>query len=86
MTNRKKSFKSLKNAEHGFLGIFKAEDFKEVNNELKYLNECFNMSLKMPFLESHLDVYPSNCGELRMNIERVYQKGIFKTKKRYKGE
>ena len=47
-----------------FLGNFKAENYRELVDNLlySYNNLGCNMSLKMHFLHSHLEFFPENCG------------------------
>jgi len=51
---------------NGFLGNFKAANFRELVQDLvdSYEQLGCNMSLKMHFLFSHLDFFPLNCGDV----------------------
>ena len=57
-----KSFKSVVN--FFFLGNRKAPNYREIVGELlqSYQDMGCNMSLKIHFLDSHLDFFPDNCG------------------------
>ena len=48
-----------------FLGNFKAESYKELaKNMLSYFRDIgANMSIKIHYLFSHLDCFPSNLGD-----------------------
>ena len=72
---------------HGFLGNKRDGNYVEhVNNLLdKYRCLGCNMSLKMHFLPSYLDVFPENCGEVSdEHGERLHQH-ISTMERRYQG-
>jgi len=60
----KAAWQSCKKISNGFLGNFKAANFRELVQDLmdSYEQLGCNMSLKMHFLFSHLDFCPLNCG------------------------
>jgi len=71
---------------NGFLGNFKAADFRELVQDLMDLYEQLgcDMSLKMHF--SHLNFFPLNCGALSdEHVERFHQ-DISVMEHRYKGK
>jgi len=45
-----------------------------------------NMSLKIHFLETHLDFFPENLGEVRDEHCESFQQDIMAMKKRYQGK
>jgi hypothetical protein len=47
--------------------------------------EC-NMSLKIHFLESHLDFFPENLGEVSDEHSEIFHQGIMTKEKRYQGK
>ena len=60
----------------GFLGNGRAQNYEElVNNPLQsYQNLGCNMSLKIHFLHSHLDLFPENCGAVsNEHVESFHQ-------------
>jgi len=60
----KATWQSSEKVSNGFLGNFKASNFRELVQDLmdSYENLRRNTSLKMHFLFSHIDFFPSNCG------------------------
>jgi hypothetical protein len=71
-----------------FLGKHKAATYENAVQNLltSYKVVGCNMSLKIQFLESHLDFFPENLGEVSdEGVERIYQ-GIMSMEKRYKGK
>ena len=62
----KAAWQSFQKVSNGFLGNFKAANFRELVQDLMHSYEQLgcNMSLKMHFLFSHLDFFPLNCGEV----------------------
>jgi len=55
---------SFEKVSNGFLGNFKAENFRELIQDLmnSYEQLGCNISLKTQFLFSHMDFFPLNCG------------------------
>ena len=45
-----------------------------------------NMSLKIPFLESHLDFFPENLGEVSDEHDERFHQDIMAMRKRYQGK
>ena len=60
----KATWQSFEKVLNGFLGNFKAANFKQLVQGLmdSYEQLGCNMSLKMHFLFLHLDFFPLNCG------------------------
>ena len=73
-----------------FLGDHKAANYQDVVQDLLtstwYKSMGCNMSLKIHFLESHLDFFPENLGEVSdEHGERLHQ-DILAMEKRYQGK
>jgi hypothetical protein len=60
----KSAWRSLKNVVQNFLGNFKASNYHDIVGELlnSHKDMGCNMSLKMHFLDIHLDFFPENLG------------------------
>jgi len=60
----KSAWKSFKSVVKNFLGNLKAPNYREIVGELlqSYQDMGCNMSLKIHFLDSHLDFFPDNLG------------------------
>ena len=60
----KSAWKSFKSVVKIFLGNRKAQNYREIVGELlqSYQDMGCNMSLKIHFLDSHLDFFPDNLG------------------------
>jgi hypothetical protein len=58
----KAAWKSLKNVTTNYLGNHNAEDYRDMVADLvqSYKAMGRNMSLKVHFLDSHLDFFPEN--------------------------
>ena len=72
----KAAWQSFEKVSNGFLGNFKAADFRELVQDLmdSYKQLGCNISLKMHFLFSHLDFFPLNCGDVsNEHAERFHQ-------------
>jgi len=72
---------------NGFLGNFKAANFKELVQDLmnSYERLGCNMSLKMQFLLSHLDLFPLECGDMSDEHGELFHQDISLMEQRYKG-
>ena len=59
-----------------FLGNHKAANYQDDVQDLltSYKAMGCNMSLKIHFLESHLDLFPENLGEVSMNTVKGFTK------------
>jgi len=73
---------------NGFLGNFKAGNYRELVQDLVYSYEQLecNMSLKMPLLFSHLDFFPLNCGDVSDEHGERFHQDISVMEHRYKGK
>jgi len=68
------------------LGNTRAENYEElVNNPLQsYQKLGCNMSLKIHFLHSHLDLFAENCGAVSNEHGEGFHQDISSMEKRYK--
>jgi len=68
-----------------FLGNHKAANHRDVVQDLltSYKAMGCNMSLKIHFLESHLDFFPENLGEVSDEHGERFHQNIMITEKRY---
>jgi len=71
-----------------FLGNHKAANYQDVLQDLLTLYKAMgsNMSLKIHFLESHLDFFPENLGEVSDKQGERFQLDILAIEKRYQGK
>ena len=71
-----------------FLGNHKAANYQDVVQDLltSYKAMGCNMSLKIHFLESHLDFFPENLGEVSDEHGERFHQDIMAVKKRYQGK
>jgi hypothetical protein len=69
-----------------FLGNHKAENYHQIVSDLltAYKAMGCNMSLKVHFLDSHLDFFPENLGAV--SDERHFNQDIYNIEKRYQGK
>lgn len=83
----KSAWQCFKNVVANFLGNHKSDNYKELIDKLilayKALN-C-NMSLKMHFLDSHLDFFPENLGAVSDEHGERFHQEISAMEKRYQG-
>jgi hypothetical protein len=84
----KAAWQSFKKFSNGFLGNFKAANFRELVQDLvdSYEQLGCNMSLKMHFLYLHLDFFPLNCGSVSDEHGERFHKNISVMEHRYKGK
>ena len=73
---------------NGFLGNFKAANFRELVLDLvdSYEQLECNMSLKMHFLFSHLNFFPLNCGGMSDEHGERFHQDISVMEHRFKGK
>lgn len=73
---------------HNFLGNKKADNYKEIVDELLSAYEALgcNMSLKIHFLHSHLDFFPENMGAVSDEHGERFHQEISQMEKRYSGK
>ena len=71
-----------------FLGNTKSENYKEIVEELvsSYHAMGCNMSLKLHFLDSHLDFFPENMGAVSDEHGERFHQDISQLEKRYSGK
>ena len=71
-----------------FLGNRRADNYTElVSNLIKaYSSMGCNMSLKIHFLNSHLDFFPPNCGAVSDEHGERFHQQISAMEKRYQGK
>ncbi|GBN42009.1 hypothetical protein AVEN_182619-1 [Araneus ventricosus] len=69
------------------LGNNKAENYKDLVEDMFALFQDFscNMSLKFHFLDSHLNFFPDNCGQVSDEHSERLHEDIAKMEKRYQG-
>jgi hypothetical protein len=67
----KAAWKSFENVTTNFLGNCKAQNYRDMVADLvqSYKAMGCNMSLKLNFLDSHLDFFPENPGQWAMSTE-----------------
>jgi len=71
-----------------FLGNHKAVNYQDVVRDLltSYKAMGCNMSLKIHFLESHLDFFPENLGEVSDKHGERFHQDIMTMEKQYQGK
>ena len=84
----KAAWQSFEKVSNGFLGNFKAANFRELVLDLvdSYEQLECNMSLKMHFLFSHLNFFPLNCGGMSDEHGDRFHQDISVMEHRYKGK
>jgi len=84
----KAAWQSFEKVSNGFLGNFKAANFRELVQDLmdSYEQLGHNTSLKMHFLFSHLDFFPLNCGAVSDKHGECFHQDISVMEHRYKGK
>ena len=78
---------SFGNVVKNFLGKNKADNYKEIVAELieNYKNLGCNMSLKLHFLDSHLDKFPENLSDYSEEQEERFHQDMSEMEERYQG-
>ena len=86
-SDEKSAWDSFKSVVNGFLGNRRAQNYEElVNNFLQsYQKLGCNVSLKIHFLHSNLDLFPENCGAVVDEKGELFHEDIFSMEKRYQG-
>ena len=81
----KSAWKSFKSVVKIFLGNRKAPNYREIVGELlqSYQDMGCNMSLKIHFLDSHLDFFPDNLGAVCDEHGERFHQDISALEKRY---
>lgn len=84
----KGAWEAFKSVVHNFLGNQRAENYDLAINELlkTYQELGCNMSLKIHFLHSHLDFFPSNCGAFSDEHGERFHQDISAMERRYQGK
>jgi len=70
------------------LGNRRAQNYEELVNNLlqSYQKLSCNMSLKIPFLHSHLDFFPEDCGAVSDEHGEHFHQDVSSMEKRYQGK
>jgi hypothetical protein len=86
--SKKAACRSFQKVVKKFLGNKKAENFEDMISELieNYRALGCNMSLKMHFLDSHLDFFPQNLGNVSDEHGEHFHQGISTVETRYQGK
>ena len=81
----KSAWKPFKSVVKNFLGNRKAPNYREIVGELlqSYQDMGCNMSLKIHFLDSHLDFFPDNLGAVSDEHGERFHQDISALEKRY---
>ena len=84
----KAAWQSFEKFSNGFLGNFKAANFRELVQDLvdSYGQLECSMSLKMHFLFSLLDLFPLNCGGVSYENGERFHQDISVMEHKYKGK
>ncbi|GBM64476.1 hypothetical protein AVEN_194234-1 [Araneus ventricosus] len=87
-TSERKTWKSLKLVITSFLGNKKSPNYKSI---LEKVIKKFNilgcsMSLKVHFLDSHLDYFPENLGAVSEEQGERFHQDIKEMERRYQGK
>ena len=82
----RKAWKSFVSVVEGFLGNHKADNFKNIVEELvdAYEKMGCRMSLKLHVLHSHIDEFKDNMGDY--SEEQGFHQGVKSFEERYKGQ
>ena len=78
---------SFKNICEHFLGNHKSENYQDIVTNLleSYKKLGCRMSLKVHFLQSHLDFFPANLGKMSDKQGERFHQDIAEMEKRYQG-
>jgi hypothetical protein len=84
----KAAWQAFKNVTKSFLGNHKAENYHEIVSVLltAYKAMAYNMSLKVHFLDSHLDFFPENLGTVSDEHRERFHQDISNLEKWYQGK
>jgi len=85
--DEKAAWDSFKFVVKGFLGNRRAQNYKELVNNLlqSYQKLGCNMSLKIHFLHSHLDFSLENCSAVSDEHREHFHQDVSSMEKRYQG-
>jgi hypothetical protein len=83
----KAAWQAFKNVTNSFLGNHKAENYHEVVSDLLMTYKAMgcNMSLKVHFIDSHLDFFPENLGAVSDECRHRFYHDISNMEKQYQG-
>lgn len=86
--NAKQAWKAFRLVSTNFLGNVRAENYKELVEDMlmQYQKLGCNMSLKIHFLNSHLDFFPDNCGMVSDEHGERFHQDISTMEQRYQGK
>lgn len=86
-TTELEAWLAFKNVVNDFLGNHKHPDYKNIVATLldKYQKLGCNMSIKLHFLDSHLDFFPENLGDFREEQGERFHQDIKAMETRYQG-
>ena len=81
------AWNSFKNICSGFLGKHRAENYRDIVSTLvgNYENLGYNMSLKVHFLDSHMDFFHERLSDVSDEHGERFHQDIAVIEKRYKG-
>lgn len=85
--NELAAWQSFKAVVHGFLGNVKSDDWEAIVQQLivNYRSMGCRMSLKVHFLDSHLDFFPENLGAVSDEHGERFHQDISTMERRYQG-
>lgn len=83
-----RAWSAFKSVVANFLGNVKADNYKDIVSELlsAYKGMGCNMSLKIHFLDSHLDFFPENLGAVSDEHGERFHQDISAMENRYQGK
>lgn len=86
-STEKSAWNAFKNVVGQFLGNIRAENYRDLVANLieSYQKMGCNMSLKIHFLDSHLDFFPPNLGAVSDEHGERFHQDILHLEKRYQG-
>lgn len=83
-----RAFNAFKSICQHFLGNKRSSNYKEVVNEFLNAYQAMNcnMSIKIHYIHSHLDFFPSNLGQFSDEHGERFHQEMLKLEKRYEGK
>lgn len=82
----KNAFDGIRNVVTNFLGNKRADNYKDIVREMIHAFRDMKVSLKIHFLDSHLDFFPDNCGDCSDEHGERFHKDIATIEQRFKGK
>jgi hypothetical protein len=78
---------ALKDVISNFLGNYRHQNYKNIVNHMldKFKELGCNMSMKVHFLDSHLDYFPANLGAVSEEQGERFHQDIKEMERRYRG-